>query len=53
MAYHGCSPCGQPTYVESNVNTIWSDITGSGAAVLTQMLLARPFILDVLGMNTM
>ena len=41
------------TYVESNMDAVGSDITGSGATVLTQMLLTLPFVLDVLGMNPM
>jgi len=35
------------------MDAVGSDITGSGATVLTQMLLTLPFVLDVLGMNPM
>jgi len=37
-------------YVEFNMDAVRNDITGSRVVVFTQMLLALPFILDVLGM---
>ena len=50
MYYHTIAAA----HTQSNVcTTTWLDVTGTRTTILSELLLANPLVLDMLGVNTM